>query len=540
MNTLLPAYLESLRPILYIEDSDFSFVEQQINEVADGADIFEFNNGYGALDFKTKRVLQKGEPSLSSFLSIHKDSGFDKRVFLILKDIHKSLEDPKIIAQLRYIADRAMSVEGYHTTIFILSGIRIIPRELEQLITFVSSEHPAQKHIETIILEYARHLGFSFSSDEEIGALALELKGLSEFQIRQTLNLAYCRGGYISFEKDRKLILQEKKQMVEKSGMLEFVESGDTLDIVGGLGSLKSWLRDRAQIFNQLDKALKNGVDRPKGVLILGMPGCGKSLTAKTTATLFSVPLVRLDVGRLLGKYVGESERNMRTALAVSESISPCVLWIDEIEKAFAGSGSGQGHEVTMRLIGQFLTWMQEKKNTVFVVATANNITELPPEFLRKGRFDDIFAVELPTLEERLEIIQIHLKKRGHYHKNIELALVAKQTAEFSGADLERLVGSAVEYIFIHKISEISTENLIAAAKKITPLSKAMQSVFEKQKKQLQAYSIQSACGEMGGDTVIESRGKLAYPLTRVFLHKSENEVNSKKNHLLEPRLSDR
>ena len=185
---------------------------------------------------------------------------------------------------------------------------------------------------------------------------------------------------------------------------------------------------------------MKYGVDIPKGIMIVGMPGCGKSLAAKAAAKLFEIPLVRLDIGRLLGKYVGESEHNMRRALKLAEAISPCVLWIDEIEKAFSGVGeSGGGSDVTTRLFGQFLTWMQEKENTVFIVSTANDISKIPPEFLRKGRFDELFYVDFPGVEERKQIIEIHLKKRNKWNKDLDVISLAKKTEGYNGADLKPL-----------------------------------------------------------------------------------------------------
>jgi SpoVK/Ycf46/Vps4 family AAA+-type ATPase len=220
--------------------------------------------------------------------------------------------------------------------------------------------------------------------------LALYFKGFGEFEIIQILNLAYQRSGAIK-DSDIEFILEEKKQIIKKSGMVEILDFKENVDDIGGLENLKEWLRNKAKIFNQLEKAIEFGVDIPKGIMIVGMPGCGKSLTAKATAKLFNVPLLRLDVGKLLGKYVGESEDNMRRAISITEAVAPCILWIDEIEKAFAGVGGANGNEVTTRLFGYFLTWMQEKNSSVFVVATSNDISNLPAEFLRKGRVQIYF-----------------------------------------------------------------------------------------------------------------------------------------------------
>ncbi len=208
--------------------------------------------------------------------------------------------------------------------------------------------------------------------------------------------------------------------------------------------------------------------------MIIGMPGCGKSLTAKATASLFEIPLVRLDVGRLLGKYVGESEGNMRKALNLSEAISPCVLWIDEIEKAFAGVGGDGSNEVTTRLFGQFLTWMQEKENTVFIVATANDISKMPPEFLRKGRFDELFFVDLPNGEERRKILDIHLKKRKKWNKGIDSIALIKETDGFNGADLESVVKDTIEMAFIEGRTTIQTEDLLNSVKDTKSISSTL------------------------------------------------------------------
>ena len=254
--------------------------------------------------------------------------------------------------------------------------------------------------------------------------------------------------------------------------MLEIVNFSESIEDIGGLENLKDWLYRKAFIFRELDKAIKFGVDVPKGIMIIGMPGCGKSLTAKATASLFEIPLVRLDVGRLLGKYVGESEENMRNALKLSEAISPCVLWIDEIEKAFAGvGGEGGGNDVTTRLFGQFLTWMQEKENTVFIVATANDISRLPPEFLRKGRFDELFFVDLPNGTERRKILEIHLKKRKKWNENIDSIALIKETEGYNGADLEAVVKDTIERAFIEGRTTITTADLIRSIKDTKSIS---------------------------------------------------------------------
>lgn len=417
------------------------------------------------------------ECDLEKFLELSMDEGFNQPTFIILKDVHHELKRPEIIAYLKRIAEDNLYREDYSATIFIVSTTVVIPNELENYITVFDIPLPTEKEIAEIIHNFINDIDIKVEQDV-LDEIAVSFKGLNEFQINQILNLAYQNGGYID-KSDKYLILKEKEQFIKKAGMLEVVNFKESIDDIGGLEILKEWLRRKAIVFQNLDKAIKFGVDVPKGIMIVGMPGCGKSLTAKATASLFEIPLVRLDVGRLLGKYVGESEENMRKALKLSESISPCVLWIDELEKAFAGVGS-EGGDVTTRLFGQFLTWMQEKENTVFIVATANDISKIPPEFLRKGRFDELFFVDLPNDEERRKIIEIHLKKRKKWNKNIDSIALIEKTEGFNGADLEAVVKEAIEDAFIDGDDKITTEALLKTIKNTKSISSTMKDKIDK------------------------------------------------------------
>lgn len=470
-DNILASYIDALHPIIYINHFDFKVIDEAIARVGEGVKCVEFNQALGLIDFKTKSPMQ--ECDLEQFLKLTMDDGFDQETFLILKDIHSDLNNPKVIALLKRIAEHNLYHDDYSATIFILSDTIVIPHELENYITVFDIPLPTISEILTLINEFITDLQITVN-EETINDIALSFKGLNEFQIKQILNLAYQDGGCIDQE-DKLLILKEKEQFIKKSGMLEIINFTETIDDIGGLENLKEWLARKAKIFSSLDKAIKFGVDVPKGIMIIGMPGCGKSLTAKATASLFEIPLVRLDVGRLLGKYVGESEENMRKALKLSEAISPCVLWIDEIEKAFAGvGGDSGGNDVTTRLFGQFLTWMQEKENTVFIVATANDISKMPPEFLRKGRFDELFFVDLPNGEERKKILDIHLKKRHKWHKEIDSIALIKETDGFNGADLEAVVKDTIEMAFIDGKPSITTEDLLAAVKDTKSISSTL------------------------------------------------------------------
>lgn len=487
---ILSSYIDALHPIIYINHFDFKVIDDAIMQVGKDVNFVEFNNALGLVDFKNKNPML--ECDLEHFLRLIMDEGFDKETFIILKDIHGVMHDPKIIALLKRISENNLYRDNYSATIFILSEIVVIPYELEDYITIFDIPLPSINEILFIINEFIKDLDISVETDI-VNDIALSLKGLNEFQIKQILNLAYQDGGCID-KNDKQLILAEKEQLIKKSGMLEVINFSETVNDIGGLENLKDWLRKKAKVFSNLDKAIKFGVDVPKGIMIIGMPGCGKSLTAKATASLFEIPLVRLDIGRLLGKYVGESEGNMRKALKLSEAISPCVLWIDEIEKAFAGiGGTAGGHEVTVRLFGQFLTWLQEKQNTVFVVATANDISKMPPEFLRKGRFDELFFVDLPNGEERRNILDIHLKKRNKWNRNIDSISLIKETDGFNGADLEAVVKDTIETAFIAGRNTITTEDLIKSVKDTKSISKTLKDKISEIKSTIEKIDIKPA-----------------------------------------------
>ncbi len=478
---ILSSYVDALRPIIYVKHFDFRVIDELIAEVGKDIRILEFNNALGMLDFNNKHPMQKC--TLREFLDLTMDEGFEHETFLVLKDIHGELNDPEIIALLKRISENTLYNDNgnYHTTVFILSDTIVIPHELENFITVFDIPLPNDNEIHDIINGFMDDIQITADADV-IDDIALSFKGMNAFQIRQILNLAYQNGGDIN-KNDKKLILKEKEQFIKKSGLLEIVSFPEKLEDIGGLEILKEWLERKAKIFADLDKAKKFGVDVPKGIMIVGMPGCGKSLTAKATANMFDLPLVRLDVGRLLGKYVGESENNMREALKLSEAISPCVLWVDEIEKAFSGAASEGGNEVTTRLFGQFLTWLQEKDNTVFIVATANDITSLPPEFLRRGRFDELFFVDLPQEEERRKIFEIHLKKRHKWNRSINTIALLEKTKGYSGADIEAVVKDTIELAFIEGREEITTDDLLKTIKTTKSISVTLKDKIDKIRK---------------------------------------------------------
>lgn len=486
----IAAYVDALRPIIYIRHFDFEAVDSFIKESAGDAVIYEYNNADGYVDFKTKQCKHRYD--LKQFLKLLDDPDVREKRIIVLKEIVKQFEDDEILARLRSIATKQLYNEKNNVTIFIVSCRLIIPTELDEFITVCDIPHPEDKEILSIIREFAKEQEIQISAEIE-SELAFSFKGLNEFQITQILNLAYQDGGKID-KYDKALVLQEKEQIIKKTGMIEIVNFKETMNEIGGLENLKSWISSKAKIFTELDKATKFGVDIPRGIMIVGMPGCGKTLVAKATAKLFDIPLLRLDVGRLFGKYVGESEENMRRALRTAEAVSPCVLWIDEIEKAFSGIGeAGGGNSVTTRLFGHFLTWMQEKESTVFVVATANDISKLPAEFLRKGRFDELFAIDLPKDEERRKIFEIHLKKRRKWNADIDTIQLIKKSEGFNGADIESVVKDTIEKAFIDGKEEVTTEDLLFTINNTKSFSVTMKDKIAEMKQAMGKFDIKSA-----------------------------------------------
>ena len=491
-------YTEAKRPILYINHYDYKEIDKMIEEGAKkigDVKIFEYRS-IGEVDFKTKEVLKEEKVDLFKFLDKNYVQGMFGKVFLVLKDVDKEIENSEVLAMIKKIADMNVYNLDYNLSIIIVSQNIQVPKELENYISIVEIPKLDRDEIEEYIKEVATERGIKINQDD-LGEIAISLKGLSKWYITQILNMM----DIVSTSNIQKII-KEKGQIIKKSGILELIDFKEKVSDIGGLENLKEWLDNKAKVFRRLDEAKKFGVDTPKGLMLVGMPGCGKSLTAKVASRMFNVPLLRLDIGRLLGKYVGESEHNLRMALKMSESISPCILWIDEIEKAFAGiDQSGGASDITKRLFGQFLTWLQEKENTVFVVATANDISSFPPEFLRKGRFDEIFYVDFPNRDEREEIFRIHLEKRGKYNEElIDLGKLAGLTDGFCGADIEEAVKIAVEDLFLSDDEDktMDTDDVIDGIKKIDSMKSIIEEKINDLKKAYEKFKLKPASLKRG------------------------------------------
>ena len=487
----LVRYIDAGFPIIYINTFEEDKVDSLISEISSGKEVYEWNETNGYIDFETKAPLQE-DCSFERMLDQLKVPDLLNRKILVFKDITPYLDEPRIVSKIKGLA--RMINQGVDATVIIVSSVLVIPKDIEKYVTILEMDYLNTEEIKAVIHSFVKE-----NLNQQVEAclveeFALAFKGLTEFEILNLLALSYADDGELT-KKDLRLIFDQKQQMIKKAGILEMIPLKETIDDIGGLENLKAWFIKKAKVYKNMNNAKKYGVDMPKGVLIAGVPGCGKSLNAKAAANLFEVPLLRLDMGRLMGKYVGESEGNLRSAIALAEAISPCVLWIDELEKAFAGiGGSGGGAEVTTRLFGNFLTWMQEKESPTFVVATANDITQLPPELLRKGRFDEIFYVGLPNKEEREKIFNIHIRKRRPQDlKNIRVKDLVSITEGFSGADIEGVVKDAIESAFAEDKVSIQTVDVIDAIKDTHSLSEIMKDALEKMTKEYESRKFKSA-----------------------------------------------
>ncbi len=393
---------------------------------------------------------------------------------VVLQDFHPYLQDPAVVRALRELAH---SLKATFTTVVLLSPTLVIPPELEKEISVLDVPLPGYRDLLQLLKEIAgvvrqgNRARIDLTKDEADQIIKAAL-GLTLSEAENAFAKAIAADGRLSRD-DVDRVLEEKRQVIRKSGLLEYHPTDERLANVGGLDALKLWLVRRGAAFSEA--ARKFGLPEPKGLLLLGVQGCGKSLTAKAIAAQWTLPLLRLDMGRIFSGLVGSSEENLRRAIAVAESVAPVVLWIDEIEKGLAGvhsSGFSDGG-VTARVMAGLLTWLQEKTAPVFVVATANRIEHLPPELLRKGRFDDIFFIDLPALAERRDIFRIHVQKRHRDPAHYDLDALARASEGFSGAEIEQAVVSALYDAFAEG-KELSQPHLEGAIASSCPLSSTM------------------------------------------------------------------
>src|SRR5208337_286313 len=380
-------------------------------------------------------------------------------------------------AVIRKLKEIALHLKNSFKTIILVSPVMEIPTELEKEITVLNYPLPSRDDLnellERILEEVKAHKQVVIDLDEAGRERLLQAAlGLTLGEAENVFAKIIVQGERLSGE-DVNEVFAEKQQIIRKSGLLEYYATSESFANIGGLAVLKDWLNKRSVALSR--EAREFGLPHPRGILMLGVQGCGKSLCAKAVSNQWQLPLLRFDMGRMFGSFVGSSEENVRRAVAVAESVAPAILWVDEIDKAFAGSqGSGATDGgTTARVFGTFLTWLSEKSAPVFVVATANDISQLPPELLRKGRLDEIFYVDLPSDEERGEIFRIHLAKRGRDPEKFDLPALVARSRDFSGAEIEEAINSAL-YDAFYSRQEITAEHVLTALAQTVPLAKTM------------------------------------------------------------------
>ncbi len=407
-------------------------------------------------------------PELDILLNIQVSEEF---TIFLLKDYHPYLRD---VRSVRILRDLASKLREKTQTLILVSPSLYLPNELEKDITVIEFPLPEVKEINEQLDQILEAVSENPNINTELSKEKRELivhsaLGLTLEEIQSSFARSFVEKKCL----DISVVLEEKKQIVRKSGLLEYYPATEDLSSVGGLDLLKDWLLKRKASFSE--EARKFGIPIPKGLLMLGVQGCGKSLVARTIASHWNLPMLKLDVGRIFGSLVGQSEENIRRAIRIAESVAPCILWADEFEKGFAGmSGGVSDSGTTARVFATFLTWMQEKTKPVFLVATANDVSALPPEILRKGRFDEIFFIDLPTLKERMEIFKIHLQKRARDPSKFKIHDLAKTSSGFNGAEIEQSIIGGLHSAFNAK-RELNHHDILKELQSSIPLSIMMQ-----------------------------------------------------------------
>ena len=461
--------LRACYPLLYIPTTEEERVEGAIADCSQrlgGRSVYVWDFVEGYQDNPNNENVGKRNP-LQALEFIEKLPDKVAGVF-ILRDFHRFLEDVSVSRKLKNLARK---LKSQPKNIVLLSSQLQIPQDLTDVLTIVDFPLPTKAEIETEIQRLLATTGQSLGP-KLLDDLARAAQGLPLERIRRVLTRCLARQGRLEAD-DVELMLAEKRQSIRQTQILDFYPATEQISDIGGLDNLKDWLLRRGGAFS--DRARSYGLPYPRGLLLVGIQGTGKSLTAKAIAHHWHLPLLRLDVGRLFGGLVGESESRTRQMISLAEALAPCVLWIDEIDKGFAGlDGKGDGGTAS-RVFGTFITWLAEKNSPVFVVATANNIQALPPEMLRKGRFDEIFFVGLPSQTEREAIFNVHLSHlRPSHLKEYDLKRLAYETPDFSGAEIEQTLIEAMHIAFSQN-RDFTTDDILEAASQIIPLARTAQ-----------------------------------------------------------------
>ena len=466
----LDLLIRSRTPILWIRSLEEERVETLLEQAATRLGnrtllCWDFIEGLSGAPNRLGEAARNPMAALACLDALPADQG----AILVLRDFHRYCEDAGICRRLRNLAGQLRRAPR---TVVITAPNWQLPPELDDSVTVLELPLPDAEQIRQLLASIARASGESLQA-AVLDQLTAACHGLSEQRVRQLAARALARRGRLS-EEDLAEVLEEKRQAIAKSELLEYCPSEATPADIGGLDALKHWLEQRRMAFS--DEAQRYGLPLPRGVLLVGPQGTGKSLTAKAIAHSWGMPLLRLDVGRLFAGLVGASEARTREMIQRAEAMAPCVLWIDEIDKGFGGDSRSDGG-TSQRVLGTVLTWMAEKTSAVFVVATANGVERLPAELLRKGRFDEIFLLDLPSAEERRAILDLQLRRRRPDHR-LALEVLVDRTAGFSGAELEQTVIEAMHLAFAEG-REFGEADLVAAASQVVPLSRTAREQLE-------------------------------------------------------------
>ena len=453
--------------------------------------------GHDATDLAAQTIYNTREPA--QVLGVLE--GITVEAAFILKDFHRHMEDPVVVRRLRDVGQKFS--KNRRTVVIIAPSIKM-PPELASLVEYLELPLPDKQRLRQIIDEMIVRVGKTRTLHRSLDAGGLDvmagnLRGLTEEQAERAVSQAIVAryGLTVEIVTD---VLQAKKEMLQRSEMLDFVEVSDTLASVGGLENLKRWLEQRRGTWEEQARAF--GLEPPRGVIILGVQGCGKSMCAQAIAGEWKLPLVKFDTAAIFDKYLGETEKRIQKVFRVAEELSPCVLWIDELEKVFAGSGSDSASAdagVSSRLLGAFLSWMQERKAPVFVAATCNNVSALPPELIRKGRFDELFFVDLPNHAERKQIFALELKRRNRLPAEFDLDQVAVAARGYSGAEIQAAVQTALYASFSSK-QPLATSSLIDALVKTVPLSTTRAEEIQELRDWARARAVPASDAEAKGE----------------------------------------
>ncbi len=482
----LSLHVRARYPVLYLVTWEEDRVEEMIVEAATGlgkgAYLWTSTEGMRLL-VEAPAAARKGAPVTAAtaedpgarkpLSALQRIADSQENALFVLKDLHAHLDDAAVVRRLR---DLISSLKRSYKTLLLVSPIAKVPDELEKDVVMIEVPLPDESELgevlDRLIKSVQPDARFQVALDADLRERMLKAaRGLTASQAQQAFCKALVKDRKFAID-DLEILLSEKRQVIRRTGVLEYYDLDESFSHVGGLDLLKEWLESRQGAFSE--KARAYGLPEPKGLLLLGVQGCGKSLCAKSIASLWKMPLLRLDVGSVFSMYVGSSEERMRRAIRLAETLAPVVLWVDELDKGFAGLRGGGGDSgITQRVFGTFLTWMQEKQQPVFVVATANSIQDMPPELLRKGRFDEIFFVDLPSAEERAEIFRIHLSRRRRDAKGYDVDRLAASCEGFSGAEIEQAVIAAM-YRAFGAGRDFTTEDVVLSVGETVPLSRTM------------------------------------------------------------------